>query len=182
MELDFRAIRALSSPTRIAILSELMHGSSTPTRLSGSVEKSKSTVVSHLEVLQDAGLVEKDKEEGRKRVEYAPTSKASSIVEGKERKVQFSLASSGALGLAALVAGGLGLQKFFTASAASADSGEMQALTAQDTARESAAASSGVLESLAIGPEILLFTSITLLSISVGTFVFGTLLNRLKGD
>lgn len=53
----------------------------------------------------EAGLVEKDQEEGRRRVIYRPTSKAEAIIKGRERKVKFSLASSivsGFTGLALL--------------------------------------------------------------------------------
>lgn len=94
MELDYPAIKALSSPTRIKILHRLLEKEATPTRLSEQLGKSKSTIVSHLTVLEDANLVDKDKEEGRRRVTYAPTRKARAIVEGRERTVKFSVVSS----------------------------------------------------------------------------------------
>lgn len=94
MELDYTAIKALSSPTRIKILHKLLEKRATPTQLSEKTGKSKSTVSSHLSILEDAGLVEKDKREGRRRVTYTPTRKAKAIVEGRERTVRFSVASS----------------------------------------------------------------------------------------
>ncbi len=94
MELDYSVIKALSSPTRIKILHRVLDKESTPTRLSDDLGKSKSTISSHLSVLADAGLVEKDEEEGRRRVTYAPTRKAQAIIEGRERTVKFAVTSS----------------------------------------------------------------------------------------
>ncbi|MFB6115614.1 MAG: ArsR/SmtB family transcription factor [Candidatus Nanohalobium sp.] len=105
MELDFKSVKALSSPTRVKILRKLMEGKSTTTRLSEDLDKSKSTISSHLKELTEAGLLEKDEKEGRRRVEYRATRKVEAIVKGKERKVKFSIASSAftALGGALLV-------------------------------------------------------------------------------
>lgn len=94
MELDYRTIKALSSPTRITILDRLLEKDKTPTALSDDLDKSKSTISSHLSVLLDAGLVEKDEEEGRRRVVYSPTSKAEAIVKGRERRIRFSVTSA----------------------------------------------------------------------------------------
>jgi DNA-binding transcriptional ArsR family regulator len=94
MELDYGVIKALSSPTRIKILHRVREKPATPTQLSDEIGKSKSTIASHLAMLVEAGLVEKDEEEGRRRVTYAPTRKARAIVEGRERTVKFSVASS----------------------------------------------------------------------------------------
>ena len=94
MNLDFETIRALSSPTRIRILSQSLKSEATTTQLSREIDKSKSTVSSHLETLVDSGLLEKDEEEGRKRVVYRPTEKAEAIVNGKQKKVRFSIVSS----------------------------------------------------------------------------------------
>ncbi|MDY6776826.1 MAG: winged helix-turn-helix domain-containing protein [Candidatus Nanohaloarchaea archaeon] len=103
MELDFRTVKALSSPTRIRILEKVRDGGSTPTELGRELDRSKSTIASHLEKLERAGLVEKDAEEGRRRVIYEATRKADAIVSGKRRKVRFSVASSiisGVVGIA----------------------------------------------------------------------------------
>lgn len=94
MELDFGTIKALSSPTRIQILDRLLEKEATPTALSDDLDKSKSTVASHLSVLVDADLVEKDEEDGRRRVVYSPTSKAAAIVKGRERRIKFSVSSA----------------------------------------------------------------------------------------
>ncbi|AOV94392.1 hypothetical protein AQV86_00525 [Nanohaloarchaea archaeon SG9] len=94
MELDFKSIRALSSPTRLKILKSILDSDSTTTKLSDELGKSKSTISSHLKDLNEADLVEKDEKEGRRRVVYRPTRKAEAIVKGKERKVKFSVASS----------------------------------------------------------------------------------------
>lgn len=102
MELDYAVIKALSSPTRIKILHRVLEKEATPTQLSEDVGKTKSTIAAHLATLEEAGLVEKDEEEGRRRVTYAPTQTARAIVEGRERTVKFSVASSilsAALGL-----------------------------------------------------------------------------------
>lgn len=99
MELDFKTVKALSSATRIKILRLVLQSDYSPTEISDEIGRSKSTVSSHLEHLQKAGLVEKDKEEGRRRVLYSSTRKAKAIVEGKERKVKFSIASSAITGL-----------------------------------------------------------------------------------
>ncbi|MDY6761775.1 MAG: winged helix-turn-helix domain-containing protein, partial [Candidatus Nanohaloarchaea archaeon] len=102
MELDFKAVQALSSPTRLRILAAVLEQDRTPTELAEELGKSKSTVASHLGTLADAGLVEKDEEEGRRRVMYSATRQARAIVEGKERKVKFSVASSALTGLAGI--------------------------------------------------------------------------------
>lgn len=93
MELDFASIKALSSTTRLRMLHELLEDDATPTQLSERVDRSKSTVASHLDVLRDAGLVEKDAVEGRRRVVYRPTSKAKAILQGGERRVRFTVGS-----------------------------------------------------------------------------------------
>lgn len=124
MELDFESVRALSSPTRIRILSAVMEKERTPTELSRELGKSKSTISSHLSHLEDAGLVVKDAEEGRRRVTYAASRKAEAIVKGKERKVKFSVVSSVVTGIAGIVLLGnhlvpFGPQNTFTAQSQS---------------------------------------------------------------
>lgn len=94
MDLDYNSVKALSSPTRLKILSLVLDEEATTTKLSNELDKSKSTVSSHLKVLTDSGLLEKDEKEGRRRVVYRPTSKAEAIVNGREKKVKFSVVSS----------------------------------------------------------------------------------------
>lgn len=105
MELDFKTIKALSSPTRIKLLHRIMlehelQKNVTPTTLSDDLDKAKSTISSHLNVLHDAGLVERDEQEGRRRVMYAPTRKAKTIINGSERKVRFAVTSGAISGVA----------------------------------------------------------------------------------
>lgn len=94
MDLDFKSIKALSSPTRLEILNHVLDEEATTTGLSKSLDKSKSTVSNHLKVLTESGLLEKDEVEGRRRVVYRPTEKAQAIIEGRERKVKFSVIST----------------------------------------------------------------------------------------
>lgn len=94
MDLDFKSVKALASPTRLEIINEVLEKEATTTKLADELGKSKSTVSSHLKVLTDSGLLEKDEEDGRRRVVYRPTEKARAIAEGKERKVKFSVVSS----------------------------------------------------------------------------------------
>lgn len=94
MEMDFKTVKALSSQTRIQILNCILERERTPTEISKDVNKSKSTVSSHLEKLLESELIVKNKEDGRKRVIYEPTNKAEHIVKGKEKKVRFSITSS----------------------------------------------------------------------------------------
>ena len=72
--------RALSSETRIGIMSELQRGERTPTDLSTRLGKSKATVVEHLDRLMDAGFVEKREEEGKKFVFYSLTSRGKAVL------------------------------------------------------------------------------------------------------
>ena len=172
MELDFSTIKALSSPTRVRILSELLDSESTPTQLSDSLGKSKSTVSDHLKQLNEAGLLEKDAVEGRRRVVYRPTRKARTIVEGRERKVKFSLASSGLTAIAGAVLLGNQLMSALPAPAESAD--KVTAMTAQ---APKAMASTG--SKLPSAGDILLFAAVVLLLISLGTFLYGLLMRAL---
>jgi DNA-binding transcriptional ArsR family regulator len=98
MDLDFKSVKALSSPTRLEILNKVLEEEATTTKLSDELDKSKSTVSSHLKVLSESGLLEKEKKDGRRRVVYRPTQKAEAIVKGKERKVRFSVISSALTG------------------------------------------------------------------------------------
>jgi len=72
-EINRDVVEALSSETRTQILKELGRRGTTPTFLSQKLGKHKSTVVEHLKVLQDSGLVSREQIEGRKRVVYSLT-------------------------------------------------------------------------------------------------------------
>jgi DNA-binding transcriptional ArsR family regulator len=160
MELDFETIKALSSPTRVKILRETMGREPTTTQISDELGKTKSTVSSHLKKLQEAGLVEKRSEEGRKRVIYSSTEKADAIIQGKSRKVRFSVLSSVSTAFigAVLIFEGLRPMKSFQASRSQAT-----ALEAADAAAEEAAASGEPSLLLAVsGVLFLILTGLTL--------------------
>ncbi len=181
MELDFGTVKALSSPTRIKILNQVLEEESTPTSLSNSLGKSKSTVSSHLETLVEAGLVDRDAEEGRRRVVYQPTRKAQHIVNGREKRVKFSLTSSIVSGFVGVTL--VGSQVFSSIKSASGtfqSQGEagISAMTAEgmDTAARGAeAASQG-----AFDPGMAILASgIGLLGLSAAAFLYGIAMRKL---
>lgn len=132
MELDFDTVKALSSPTRIAILRNVLEKESTTTELSKDLEKSKSTVSNHLTKLTKAGLLKKNKVDGRKRVTYESTRKARSIVKGREKKVKFSLASSAVSAFAGMGLIGLGIiSRIGMSSSKGAESADSTSLSSQ---------------------------------------------------
>lgn len=185
MELDFKAVKALSSPTRVNILRHVLEKESTPTQLSRDLDRSKSTISSHLNKLHDAGLVEKDQEDGRKRVVYSPTGKAEAIVSGKERKVKFSIASSALSALAGLAVTGTGAKEHFTSSYATrsgADSaGGMGTMsTMEQEAMNTAAQEPSSLVSLS--PDILFYIGIGLIGLSALSFMYGITLRKLTSE
>jgi DNA-binding transcriptional ArsR family regulator len=191
MEINFNTVKALSSPTRVKILNEILEKEATPTKLSNELGKSKSTVSSHLTTLHKADLIEKDEEEGRRRVTYSPTNKAQAIIEGRERKVRFSFGSSAVSALAGLSIGGYALIPRFgskasyskdaaaqsegmsTMSMDSADAGAEAARTASETA-------SGIdFSNILFSSEILLGVGLLLLGIAVFGFIYGWTVNKL---
>ncbi len=93
MQVSFKTIKALSTPTRVRLLAAVADDPGTPTQLSDRLDLAKSTVADHLSVLVDAGLVEKDAAEGRRRVTYRATRRAETIIKGRETEMRFSLGS-----------------------------------------------------------------------------------------
>lgn len=77
---DEEIYKALSSNTRREILSTLQEGDRTPTDISYKLNKSKATIVEHLDKLMEAKLVEKIEADGKKWVFYRLTSKAKSLL------------------------------------------------------------------------------------------------------
>ena len=188
MEISFNTVKALSSPTRVKILNQVLEKEATPTKLSNELGKSKSTVSSHLTTLQKAGLIEKDAEEGRRRVTYNPTDKAEAIIQGRERKVKFSFGSSAVSALAGLGIGAYAL--FPKMQGSSADlkqqSEQLSTMTAEnapgamDTASTGSEAASGLdLSSIMFSSEVLLGVGIMFLGIAVASFVYGWTVNKL---
>ncbi len=178
MELDFDAVKALSSPTRIRILNSVMEKDATPTGISDKVGKSKSTVSSHLTKLHEAGLVEKDEEDGRKRVVYRPTKKAETIVNGKERKVKFSLTGSAISGLAAV---GIGAYSLNQIGKQKAQEEAVTAMNAMDQmgAMDAAKAPKAAAESGLVSADLFLFLALGLFGISFISFVYGYTMRKL---
>jgi len=195
MELDFKSIRALSSPTRLKILRSVLDSDSTTTKLSEELDKSKSTISSHLKELNEADLVEKDEKEGRRRVVYKPTRKAEAIVKGKERKVKFSVASS----VFSAVIGtfliwkdltrektGEALQSARDTASSGSSGGEMGTFNTMESAgnatREAVnnTTQNAVEASQGAGIEqFFLFIGIGLLGISASTLIYGLAIQRL---
>lgn len=190
MEINFNTVKALSSPTRVKILNQILDKEATPTQLSNKLDKSKSTVSSHLSTLQKADLIQKDAEEGRRRVTYSPTNKAEAIIEGRERKVKFSFGSSALSALAGLVFGGYALMPNFGSSAqnmaANSDSSEFSTMTAEsadmgaEAARTASEAGSGIdFSNILFSSEILLGVGVLFLGIAAFSFIYGLILNKL---
>lgn len=191
MEINFNTVKALSSPTRVKILNQILDKDSTPTQLSNKLGKSKSTVSSHLSKLQKAELIQKDSKEGRRRVTYSPTSKAEAIIQGKERKVKFSFGSSALSALAGLVIGGYTLMPRFRGTsqdmATSSDTGTMSTMTAEsadmsaEAAKAASEASPGIdFSNVLFSSEILLGVGILFLGIAVFSFIYGWTMNTLE--
>lgn len=181
MELNISTFRALSSPTRIEILKSTLQGENTTTEISDSLDKSKSTVSGHLQKLTEAGLLKKEEVEGRKRVTYEPTGKARAIVEGRKRKVRFSVATGFVMAIAGTGAFGRYAVQGATFQSSeklgSSGGGEMGAMTAEsaDTAREATQSAAE-----AAGPEIaFLAAGIFFLSTAALTFAYGYLMRKL---
>jgi DNA-binding transcriptional ArsR family regulator len=84
---DEKVLKALVSDTRRDIVKKLSDGDRTPSDLSKMLDKSKSTIVEHLEKLVKAGLVEKNEKDGRKWVFYSLTRKGESYVSQKSKKL-----------------------------------------------------------------------------------------------
>lgn len=166
MELDLKSIKALASATRIQILQKSLEKDATPTSLAEDLGRSKSTISSHLEKLTEAELLEKDSEEGRRRVVYRPTSKAEAIASGKKRKVRFSLATSGLTAFAGFAI----LGKLWNKT--SEQAADMGMMAATETAQKAG-------ESGLIPEEFLLIAGLGFLSIAIGSIVYSLLMRKI---
>jgi DNA-binding transcriptional ArsR family regulator len=177
MELDFKTVKALSSPTRIEILNEALRKESTPTEISKNIDRSKSTVSSHLEKLRDADLLEKESKEGRRRVVYHPTEKTEAILNGRSKKVKFSLLSTVSN---AWIGIGFGLAALQSTSSAqsSSSTGGMGAMAMDKGAEAGQRATEA--GSLTNPENILLITGLGFLSIAVFGLLYGFLVSRLN--
>lgn len=170
MELDLRSVKALASPTRIEILRHSLDQEATPTSLADELDRSKSTISSHLETLTTAGLLEKDSEEGRRRVVYHPTKKAEDIASGKERKVRFSLATSG---ISTLAGAGFIATSFMQGSEENIEAAGEMGVQAMDTA-------SNTQETGIFPEEMFLVAGLGFLTIAVGSLLYGLAMNKIR--
>ena len=94
LTLDLVSFKALASPTRIGILKALDERQKTVTELVPELNLSKAAVHEHLNVLVEAGLVQRLDQEERKWVYYKLTWKGTGIVNPAKRRVAFFLALS----------------------------------------------------------------------------------------
>ncbi|WEL19571.1 winged helix-turn-helix domain-containing protein [Candidatus Nanohalococcus occultus] len=181
MEIDRKTVEALASPTRIEILKAALEGESTTTDISEEIQKTKSTVSSHIEKLTEAQLLEKDAEEGRRRVNYTPTRKARSIIKGRRKKMQFSLLT----GFAAIIAGGAAFWNYFepmstNSAEATVQSREMTAMAMDTAARGTAETSNtGGVPELEL---VFLAAGAVFFSVSIISFLYGYVMMRLKAE
>jgi len=90
---DEKILKAMVSETRRDIIKTLSNGDRTPSDLSKILDKSKSTVVEHLNKLIGAGLVEKDEKDGRKWVFYGLTRQGESLVSKRPKKLVIMLST-----------------------------------------------------------------------------------------
>lgn len=81
--------RALASETRKQILRSLAERNHRPSDLSRELGKDKSTIVQHLEVLNNAGLVERIEREGHKWIFYRLSKKAEAFFPNQRRRIAF---------------------------------------------------------------------------------------------
>lgn len=95
IELDRSSFKALASDTRIKIIKELHEKDKRVTDLSNNLNLSKPTIIEHLKKLEDSNLVERKKQEKkRKRVYYELTDKSKSLLEPQfTRNVKILLVS-----------------------------------------------------------------------------------------
>ena len=89
MEIDKKTIKALSADRRVEILKSLKQRRKMPSELSRELDLAPSTIVEHLNILEEAGLVLR-KETGRKWIYYELTNKGESLITPKI-PVQFIL-------------------------------------------------------------------------------------------
>jgi DNA-binding transcriptional ArsR family regulator len=84
--LDIKAIKALSSETRLEILKALKERNKTVSELSKELGLSKSTVHEHLTVLAEVGLVERAEQYTNKWVYYTLTRRARSMFKEEQNR------------------------------------------------------------------------------------------------
>ena len=101
MEIDKKTIKALAADTRIEILKSLRSRRKTPSELSKELDLASSTILEHLNKLENAGLIKRE-ETGHKWIYYNLTNKGESLVKPRY-PVQFVIMLS--LGLLFVLGG-----------------------------------------------------------------------------
>lgn len=99
--LDAESFKALSSDTRVQLLKHLDEDRLTLTNLAKKMDLAKATVSSHLESLENAGLIRRI-DEGRKWIYYSLTRKGKAVLHPESEKVGVILALSVGLSLIGL--------------------------------------------------------------------------------
>ncbi len=79
MEIDRRMIKALAADARLEILKALKQRRKMPSELSRELDLAPSTIIEHLKILEESGLVAR-KETGRKWIYYELTTKGDSLI------------------------------------------------------------------------------------------------------
>jgi len=82
MEIDRKTLKALAADTRLDILKSLSHRRKMPSELSKELNLAPSTVIEHLDKLEEADLVRRE-ETGHKWIYYNLTEKGESLVRPK---------------------------------------------------------------------------------------------------
>jgi len=82
MEIDRKTLKALAADTRLDILKSLSNRRKTPSELSKELNLATSTVVEHLDKLEEADLIRRE-ETGHKWIYYNLTEKGSALVKPK---------------------------------------------------------------------------------------------------
>jgi len=176
MDLDFRAIKALSSRTRIKILRELLREEATAERLKQSVDSAPDQVVMHLETLQNADLIDaRAADDGFSQV-YEPTEKARAIVSGQERKFRFSMGTSAiaSIGGAAMVGWKFLRTKKQPYRPSMAETNGLAVDAANQSAQDAA---NGLVQF-----DPILAGGVLLFAVAAGIFLYGRIIKQLSAD
>ena len=174
---DRDVLKVISAETRMDILKILSEGKRTPSFVAKKLKKSDATIVEHLNKLEKAGLVKKLEVSGKKFIFYSLTERGTGIVSSKSRRLVIILTTSLIVLMASFgtFAGHLYMFDTFDLGARSfvATPEEVAGIATNDS--EQVSQSAGVLENISTTltqQPVLLYTSITLLVISLVGFGF----------
>lgn len=164
--LDRNVLKVLSTDTRMDILKILSEGKRNPSFVAKRLGKRDATIVEHLKIMKEAGLVKKLSAPGKKWVFYSLTEKGKGIVSSKSRRLVIILSSS-------FISFGLGAGILATQFYISIFSAK-EAAPMLSRAPEMADAVSGAVEVVPIitTRQILLYTAIGLIALSLVGFYF----------